>query len=115
MAKLPLRVAIIGTNDPQNYSGGRYHGLIMAYALAASGIQAHVVTDHIPAFVSDCEPLAPGGVIFDKTADFVENLPNGRFDWVIVIPTGIFLPDFYERCFDFAAVTARRKADGGGL
>ena len=105
-----LRVAVVGTNDPRNYSGGRYHGLMLAYAIAAAGGDAHVVTDHVPGFVSDCEPLAPNRVTIHRTADFVSGLPEGRFDWVVVIPTGVFLPDFYEACLDFAAGAAARVA-----
>lgn len=105
-----LRVAVIGTNDPRNYSGGRYHGLMLAYAVAAAGGEAVVVTDHVPGFVSDCEPLAPGRVRIVQTADFVTGLPEGRFDWVVVIPTGVFLPDFYESCLDFAANAGARLA-----
>ncbi|WP_430912058.1 glycosyltransferase [Methylobacterium sp. sgz302541] len=105
-----LRVAVVGTNDPRNYSGGRYHGLMLAYAVAAAGGEAYVVTDHVPGFVADCEPLAPNRVKIHRTADFVSGLPEGRFDWVVVIPTGVFLPDFYEACLDFAANAGARVA-----
>lgn len=105
-----LRVAVVGTNDPRNYSGGRYHGLMLAYAVAAAGGEAHVVTDHVPGFLADCEPLAPDAVGIHRTADFVSGLPEGRFDWVVVIPTGVFLPDFYEACLDFAGNAGARLA-----
>ncbi|MBN8907746.1 MAG: glycosyltransferase [Rhodospirillales bacterium] len=107
-ASSAMRVAIVGTNDPRNFSGGRYHGLIMAYAVAAFGGDVHVITDHKPAFVRDLEPLAPGRVVFHQTRDFVGGLPDGGFDWVFVIPTGIFLPNFYECCLDFAAQSGAR-------
>lgn len=103
-----LRVAVIATNDPRNVSGGRYHGLMLAYALAASGNEAHVITDHVPGFLPDLEPLAPGAVRIHQTADFARGLPAGAFDWVLVVPTGIFLPDFYESCLDFAAMAGAR-------
>ncbi len=108
--RLPLRVAVVGTNDPKNYSGGRYHGLLLAYAAAAGGAESHVVTDHVPGFAADCEPLAPGKVAFHRSADFASGLPEGRFDWVVVVPTGVFLPDFYENCLDFAARAGARVA-----
>ncbi|PZW43066.1 glycosyltransferase involved in cell wall biosynthesis [Humitalea rosea] len=114
MSPLPLRVAVIGTNDPRNYSGGRYHSAMLAYAVAAAGGEAHLVTDHIPSFVADMEPLvppgAPHGVTIHRSADFLAGLPGGRFDWVIVVPTGVFLPDFYENCLDFAAGAGARVA-----
>jgi len=105
-----LRVAVVGTNDPRNYSGGRYHGLMIAYAVAAAGGEAHVVTDHVPGFAADCEPLAPGAVTFHRTADFVADLPEGPFDWAVVVPTGVFLPGFYEACLDFAGHAGARVA-----
>lgn len=110
MSPLPLRVAVIGTNDPRNYGGGRYHGAMLAYAVAAAGGEAHLVTDHIPSFVSDLEPLVPRGVTLHRSADFVAGLPGARFDWVIVVPTGVFLPEFYENCLDFAANAGARVA-----
>ncbi len=103
-----MRVAVIGTNDPRNVSGGRYHGLMLAYAVAAAGGDAHIITDHVPGFVSDLTPLAPSGVTIHQTHDFITGLPEGAFDWVIIVPTGIFLPDFYESCLDFAACAGAR-------
>ena len=57
-----MRVAIFGTNDPQNIGGGRYHALMLAYAVARLGWEAHVVTDNKPAFFDDLAVLAPRGV-----------------------------------------------------
>jgi glycosyltransferase involved in cell wall biosynthesis len=103
-----MRVAVIGTNDPLNVSGGRYHGLMVAFAVAAAGGEAHVITDHVPGYVSDLVSLAPSGVTICQTHDFVKGLPEGAFDWVIIIPTGVFLPEFYEACLDFAAWAGAR-------
>jgi glycosyltransferase involved in cell wall biosynthesis len=106
-----MRVAIFGTNDPQNVGGGRYHALMLAYAVASLGWEAHVVTDHKPSFFHDLEPLAPdGGVKLHLTPDFAGRLPAGPFDWVVVVPTGIFLPEFYENGLAFARASGARIA-----
>jgi glycosyltransferase involved in cell wall biosynthesis len=81
---------------------------MLAYAVAALGWEAHLITDHVPGFLSDLDPLAPGGVHIHETRDFVTGAPAETFDWVIVIPTGIFLPDFYESCLDFAGRSRAR-------
>ncbi|PPQ37160.1 Glycosyltransferase involved in cell wall bisynthesis [Rhodoblastus acidophilus] len=104
------RVAVIGTNDPRNVSGGRYHALMLAFAVAAIGWDAHLVTDHTPGFFADFEPLSAAPVTVHLTRDFSSGLPDEKFDWVIVIPTGIFLPDYYESCLDFAARSGARLA-----
>lgn len=99
-----MRVAVFTTNDPRNYSGGRYHGLMLAYAAAAADIETVMITDHIPAFDSDVAPLSPRRKVrFHQTPDFRSQLPDGKFDFVVVVPTGIFLPEFYENALAFAA------------
>jgi glycosyltransferase involved in cell wall biosynthesis len=83
---------------------------MLAYAVAASGGEAHLVTDHIPGFLGELEPLAPGGVQVWQTQDFSTGLPDSDFDWVVLIPTGIFHPGFYESCLDFVARVGARLA-----
>jgi glycosyltransferase involved in cell wall biosynthesis len=107
MMQPPLRIAIVSTNNSTAYSGGRYHALIMAYALARAGADVHFVTNNRPVFVPDLEPLCPGGVTYAITTDFREDMPKGRFDFVWVVPTGIFDPDFYAAALAFAG---KRKA-----
>lgn len=106
----PLRIAIVGTNNDKSYSGGRYLTLIMAYALAAEGQEVHIVTNKKPLFLGDLDPIAPGRVAFSYTADFREGLPDGPFDYVVVVPTGIFLPEFYENAIEFARKATARIA-----
>ncbi|MBC2776035.1 glycosyltransferase family 4 protein [Parasphingopyxis marina] len=103
----PLRIAIVSTNNSTAYSGGRYHALIMAYALARAGADVHFVTNNRPVFVSDLEPLCPGGVTFAITEDFRDEMPKGRFDFVWVVPTGVFHSAFYAAALAFAG---KRKA-----
>uniref|UniRef100_UPI003B522B62 glycosyltransferase n=1 Tax=Roseovarius indicus TaxID=540747 RepID=UPI003B522B62 len=106
----PLRVAIAGTNNDTMYSGGRYHALIIAYALARIGMDVTFITNKRPRFFEDLDPLAPGQVRYVFTPDFRKSLPQESFDYVILIPTGIFLPEFYEAVFEFTRNARARMA-----
>lgn len=106
----PLKVAIVGTNNDSMYSGGRYHALIMAYALARSGQELTFITNKKPRFFDDLEPLAPGDIRYVYTGDFRTNMPKESFDFVVLVPTGIFLPGFYEAVFEFARASDARLA-----
>ncbi|HEY1707257.1 MAG TPA: glycosyltransferase [Rhizomicrobium sp.] len=105
-----IKVAIVATNNDKVYSGGRYHALIMAYALAMAGDDVHFITNKKPVFFDDLEPIAPGRVRFTYTGDFVEKMPKDRFDFVILIPTGVFQPEYYEAALRFARGARARIA-----
>lgn len=106
----PLKIAIVGTNNDKMYSGGRYHALILAYALARMGAEVSFVTNKRPRFIEDLDGLAPDAIRYAYTPDFRDNMPEGPFDYVILVPTGIFLPRFYEAAFDFARGAGARMA-----
>jgi len=103
-----MRVAIFATNDPDCVSGGRYHALMLAAAVASLGWEAHFITDHKPSFFDDLAGLAAGGMKLHLSVDFVARLPGGDFDWAFIIPTGIFLPEFYEAALQFARAAQSR-------
>jgi len=105
-----LRVAIIGNHGTSGYSGGRYHSLIIAYALARLGVQVTVVTNNRPIFLADLEVIAPETVNFVVAPGFREGLPETEFDFVILVPSGRFLPEFYDAAFRFAARARARLA-----
>lgn len=103
-------VALFATNDPRNYSGGRYHALIMAYALSHAGFAVTVYTDHVPAFDADLAPLAERPPRYVLTRDFRSDIEVEPQDWVVLTPTGIFMPEFYEAATDYAAAAGARLA-----
>ncbi|MDQ0506620.1 glycosyltransferase [Xanthobacter agilis] len=75
----------------------------MAYALARAGADVTVITDERPLFSRGLDPLAPGRVDYLVSADFRSGVPSTSFDFVVLAPVRIFLPDFYEAAFEFAA------------
>src|SRR5579862_3116383 len=104
----PLRVAVLATNNARDYSGGRYHGLMAAYALAAAGADVRFITNRRPVFLEDLEGLAPGAVTAETTNDWNAELAGGSLDYVVVVPTGIFHPEFYEAALSLAADSGAR-------
>lgn len=52
------------------YSGGRYHGLLIAYAMAHSGAHVSVVVNNHPASSADLEGITEETVDYILTADF---------------------------------------------
>ena len=75
---------------------GRYHALILGYAMARAGIDVTVVTN-----ARRCSPpisnrsRRPRALCHQP--DFAMNMPDGMFDFVVVVPTGIFQPEFYKQ------------------
>ncbi len=99
----PLRCAVFCTMPRNSYSGGRYHALMLAEALANGGHEVCLVTNCVPSFYRDvsCYPRhhALNVVI---TRDFHAGLPEGKFDIVVVVPGSTMTNDFFYGCRIFA-------------
>jgi glycosyltransferase involved in cell wall biosynthesis len=106
----PLRVAIVSTNNARDYTGGRYHGFIAAVALAAAGAEVRFISNRRPVFGTDLEPLAPGRIRFDIVPDWNRGLADGKLDYCLIVPTGVFHPEFYEAALALAADSTARVA-----
>lgn len=105
-----MRIAICATNNNHSYGGGRYHALIIGYALAKQGYDVNFISNKRPVFINDLDPIHPEAIDYHLTPDFRKNMPSGKFDYVILVPTGIFQPDFYEAVFDFTGSANARMA-----
>lgn len=105
-----MRVAICATNNNHSYGGGRYHALIMAYALSAQGYDVTFISNKRPIFTDDLDRIAPGEVSLRLTPDFMSDMPDGSFDYVVLVPTGIFHSNFYEAVLSFAERAGARMA-----
>lgn len=96
-------VAIFATNSATEYSGGRYHSLMMGEALALAGYDVHYVTNNRPVFYGDFTPFpAHDKLDLCLTSDFGSDLPTGPVDLVFVVPGQYRSPDFYRKCLYFA-------------
>ncbi len=74
------------------YSGGRYHALLLAYAMAHAGIRVRVIVDSYPAARTDLEGITTYPVEYILTKDFKPAEISGEFDFVFVAPSGAFHP-----------------------
>jgi hypothetical protein len=104
----PLDIAVVSTNNPTDYSGGRYHGLMLAFAAAAGGAHVRYLTDRRPVFLADLAGLAPGRVGIEIVEDWRSDLADGPLDYVVVVPTGVFHPAFYAAALGLAAGSGAR-------
>ena len=82
-----MRCAVFTTIPPGSYSGGRYHAVMIAEALAHGGHETHLAVNHVPAFWNDFS-LFPNhhNVQLSLTKDFATGLPKGGFDVVVLVP-----------------------------
>ncbi len=87
------------------YSGGRYHALLQAGAMARAGAQVTVVVDSMPTAARDLAAAEGGSVDYLISPDYV--VTGLAADVVMVCPTGAFHPAFYEAAIRLArAATA---------
>lgn len=78
------------------YSGGRYHALLIAYAMAHHGARVSVVVNDYPASCADLQNITDRPVEYILSNDFVPADVVRDFDYVFVAPTGAFYPAFYS-------------------
>jgi glycosyltransferase involved in cell wall biosynthesis len=87
------------------YSGGRYHALLIAYALAIENIKVSIISDTALSSVADM--LDHESVEYTYTPHFDPNqVTKKKFDFVLVAPTGAFYPEFYN-CAEIVAEQSR--------
>ena len=92
-----MRVCIFSQNYPGVYSGGRYHALMLAEALAHQGHDVYYVTNALPIFFKDFEHL-PGHHKINTviTSNFLTDLADEKMDAVFVTPGRSDHPIYYN-------------------
>lgn len=89
--------AVYVRNSATNYSGGRYHGWMLAEALCAMGHKVYVVTDHYPVFYSDFKRIKSHQKIeVVLTYNFIDVFAKEKIDFVFCIPGMDKHKDFYS-------------------
>lgn len=88
-SKHPEHIVIWGRMPPYSYSGGRYHGWLLAEGISALGYRVTVFTDNCPYFINDFTHL-PGhrNISLITTNNFQDKtqFPEYGASAVIVIP-----------------------------
>ncbi len=104
-------VSIVATNPATGYTGGRYHALMLAEALAVAEYDVRFVTNHRPAFYDEFSAFpSHRGIQLCLTADFRRDLPAGPSDLVVVVPGQGGGPGFYCNGLKFARRAGARIA-----
>lgn len=97
MEDRPLRVCIFSQNNPKVFSGGRYHALLLAEALALRGHSVHYVTNALPVFFDEMPRYAGHPQIQTHiTPNFLLDLTGQKFDAVIATPGRSDAPIYYN-------------------
>lgn len=98
-------IVLWGRMPPHNYSGGRYHGWLLAEGFAALGYQVTVMTDNRPYFIDDFSHM-PGhrNIHINTTNNFLDSTsyPSYTAEHVIIIPGMDKNGDMYKGAIDYA-------------
>ena len=92
-----MKIAVFIHNHSESgatYSGGRYHALLQAGAMARAGSQVTVVVDSMPTAARDLIAGEEGSVDYLISPNYA--VTGLDADVVVVSPTGAFHPAFYE-------------------
>lgn len=94
--------ALIVTQITRRYfSGGRYHGTMLAEALAGFCDEVVVWTNNMPPWSGDLAACPDHGRVTYWINDFV-TAPEGAFDYVVMLPDGANDPHLYLKGLEIA-------------
>jgi glycosyltransferase involved in cell wall biosynthesis len=105
-----MRIVFFMTNDPVSYSGGRYHAMLMAEALAAAGHQVTICTNNVPVFFDELQTLPKHDSLRIMLSRHLERMPRGKVDLIIVVPQSGPVPWLYSRALLLARTRGARVA-----
>ena len=97
-----MRIAVCGKNPVNAYSGGRYYAWMMSEALASCGHEVTVWTDNVPVFLDDFSELPAHDSINLHCSPRFEELPEGPFDVVVLVPHMGWPVDFFAKTISLA-------------
>ena len=97
-----MKIAVMSEMPRDKYSGGRYHGFIIAECLAHKGHEVSFITDNKPIFYDDfCNYKNHHKInmIYTISFDVVE---KRDLDYVIIVPSQNIAKGFYTKCRNYA-------------
>lgn len=98
-----MKCAIFTTMPKGVYSGGRYASYILAECLAHLGHEVYFITNNEPIFINDFANYPEhDDVNLILTDDFQQNLPEGQFDFVFLVPHQNPSDFFYSETKEFS-------------
>lgn len=105
--KTGKRALIVTQITRRYFSGGRYHGTMMAEALASFCDEVVVWSNNIPPWSGDLAYCPDHDRVHYWVDNFVQP-PEGDFDYVIVLPDGARDPEMYYRAYEKARASNAR-------
>lgn len=96
-----LRALVVMRTNRSHFSGGRYHGTILAQALAEFCREVVIWTNNMPPWSSDMS-YCPNDPKVQYYLDPFSNAPEGSFDYVVVLPDGSRDPSMFYSAFEKA-------------
>ena len=101
------RALIVSQITRRYFSGGRYHGTMLAEALAGFCDEVVIWTNNMPPWSGDLAACPDHGRVTYWINDFV-TAPEGSFDYVILLPDGSQDPHQYFKALDIARTNNAR-------
>ncbi|WP_338875041.1 glycosyltransferase family 4 protein [Spirosoma sp. SC4-14] len=99
-----MNIAIFIYNRIHMYSGGQYHAFSLGKAIAACGHNVNFFWNISPVFASEFSDIQT----FSFTTEEVEYQANKNYDYVIVAPSGFYVPTYYESALQLAGLSNAR-------
>lgn len=103
------RALVVMRMNRRHFSGGRYHGTMLAEAMAAFCDEVVVWTNNMPPWSGDLLHSPDHDKVTYWIDDFLE-APAGEFDYVITLPDGSSNPDMYHKVFEKAQACGAKTA-----
>lgn len=97
------RALVVMRVNRRHFSGGRYHGTILAEAMAAFCDEVVVWANNMPPWSGDLPSCPDHDKVHYWIDDFLQ-APEGEFDYVVVLPDGSSNPVMYHEVFAKAQV-----------
>ncbi|MFW8637113.1 glycosyltransferase [Cribrihabitans pelagius] len=95
------RALVVMQMNRRHFSGGRYHGTMLAEAMAGFCGEVVVWTNNMPPWSGDLSS-SPGHARVQYWINDFLRAPEGHFDYVVILPDGSRNPGMYYRVFEKA-------------
>lgn len=98
-----MKLAFFIYNRVQMYSGGQYHAFALGKALAAHGQDVDFYWNLRPIFACEFSQVPTGEILLSEIDD-----SQPRYDYVVVAPSGFYVPAYYEAALSLAGRAGAR-------
>lgn len=94
-----MKIAIFIYNRSNMYSGGQYHAYTLGKAIASHQYRVDFYWNNAPVFLTEFSNIHTEH--YELSKSFASEVP--LYDYVIVAPSGFYVPAYYERSLELAS------------